>query len=153
LAFTAYVPLRSLKIREAFSFSLFCACSPFLRYTAEMGLDVGDYTDRPDWPKLGPSLLIATALIVAIRAAKWPAIADASTSGSDLDKEIDLAAHVAGRNGRSPSYSAINIDLAFSHPTLARSCRFALLKATHYRDSLACFRISVSTSRKGVPSY
>jgi len=36
---------------------------------------------------------------------------------------------------------------------LARSCRFASMKATQYRDSLACFRISVSTSRKGVPSY
>ena len=62
-----------------------------------MGLDIGGFTDRPDWPKLGPSLLIATCLIVAIRTAKWPAIADASTSGSDLDKEIDFAAHVAGR--------------------------------------------------------
>ena len=62
-----------------------------------MGLDVGGFTDRPDWPKLGPSLLIATSLIVAIRTAKWPAISDSTTSGSDLDKEIDFAAHVAGR--------------------------------------------------------
>jgi hypothetical protein len=28
---------------------------------------------RPDWPKLGPSIIIATALIVAIRTAKWVA--------------------------------------------------------------------------------
>jgi hypothetical protein len=62
-----------------------------------MGLDVGGYSDRPDWPKMGPSLLIATCLIVAIRTAKWGAIADKTTSGSDLDKEIDFAAHVAGR--------------------------------------------------------
>jgi hypothetical protein len=74
-----------------------CIFSPSLRYTAGMGLDIGGFTDRPDWPKLGPSLLIATALIVAIRTAKWPAIADASTSGTDLDKEIDFASHVAGR--------------------------------------------------------
>jgi hypothetical protein len=35
-----------------------------------MGLNVGGYMDKPDWPKLGPSLLIATALIVAIRTVK-----------------------------------------------------------------------------------
>lgn len=62
-----------------------------------MGLDIGGYTDRPDWPKLGPSLLIATCLIVAIRTAKRPAIADARLSGRELDEEIDFAAHVAQR--------------------------------------------------------
>ncbi len=62
-----------------------------------MGLDVGGYTDRPDWPKLGPSLLIATCLIVAIRTAKWEASADSKLSGRELDQEIDFAAHVAGR--------------------------------------------------------
>lgn len=61
-----------------------------------MGLDVGGYTAKPDWPKLGPSLLIATALIVAIRTAKWPAIADRHRSERDLDIEIEYAAHVAG---------------------------------------------------------
>jgi hypothetical protein len=38
-----------------------------------MGLEVGGYTDRPDWPKLGQSLLIASCLILAIRTAKWTA--------------------------------------------------------------------------------
>lgn len=62
-----------------------------------MGLDVGGFTDRPDWPKLGPSLLIATCLIVAIRTAKWAAHADSKLSGNELEREIDFAAHVAGR--------------------------------------------------------
>jgi hypothetical protein len=62
-----------------------------------MGLDVGGHTDKPDWPKLGPSLLIATALIVAIRTAKWTANADSKISGPGLDQEIDFAAHVASR--------------------------------------------------------
>ena len=62
-----------------------------------MGLDVGGYTDHPDWPELGPSLLIATALIVAIRTAKWAANTDKTTSGRELEQEIDFAAHVAGR--------------------------------------------------------
>ena len=33
---------------------------------------LGGYHDRPDSPKMGPSLLIAKCLTVAIRTAKWP---------------------------------------------------------------------------------
>ena len=47
-----------------------------------MGLEVGGYNDRPDWPKLGPSLLIASALILAIRTAKWPAAHDERLSNN-----------------------------------------------------------------------
>lgn len=64
---------------------------------ASMGLEVGGYRDRTDWPKMGPSLLIATALIVAIRTARWPARCDTSLSGADLDAEIHFAANVASR--------------------------------------------------------
>lgn len=62
-----------------------------------VGLDIGGYTERPDWPKMGPSLLIATCLILAIRTAKWAARSDQKTSEMDLDQEIDHAAHLAGR--------------------------------------------------------
>ena len=55
-------------------------------------MEVGGYNDVPDWPKMGPSLLIATALIVAIRTAKWSATIDARNSNCELDKEIDFAA-------------------------------------------------------------
>ena len=60
-------------------------------------MEVGGYTDAPDWPKMGPSLLIATCLIVAIRTAKWSASIDARNSNWELDKEIDYAATVAKR--------------------------------------------------------
>lgn len=71
-------------------------------------MEVGGYKDVPDWPKMGPSFLIATALIVAIRTAKWSASIDARNSNSELDKEIDFAANVAHRilaalTGKSPS--------------------------------------------------
>jgi hypothetical protein len=46
---------------------------------------------------MGPSLLIATCLIVAIRTAKWPAREDNSLSGQDLTNEIHFAASVASR--------------------------------------------------------
>jgi hypothetical protein len=62
-----------------------------------MGLEIGGTTNKSDWPKLGPSLLIATCLIVAIRTAKWTASADPHLSGRDLDQQIEFAAHLAGR--------------------------------------------------------
>lgn len=60
-------------------------------------MEIGGYDDVPDWPKIGPSLLIATALIVAIRTAKWSATIDARNSNSELDREIDYAATIAQR--------------------------------------------------------
>ena len=62
-----------------------------------MGLEVGGYSDSPDYPKLGPSLLIATCLILAIRTAKRPPTFDKSTADPELDREIDYAAHLASR--------------------------------------------------------
>ena len=63
-----------------------------------MGLNIGGYEDRPDWPKMGPSLLIATCLILAVRTAKWPSrSADSTASNADLEREIEHAAYLAGR--------------------------------------------------------
>ncbi len=54
-----------------------------------------------DWPKLGPSLLIATALVVAIRtsrcAAKAAVGANVSDVDLDLDREIAFAVRVSDR--------------------------------------------------------
>ena len=91
-----------------------------------MGLDVGGFQQHPDWPKMGPSLLIASCLILAIRTARWPARSpDSTASDVDLDREIDHAAHVAGRvlarlvarepslfpNAKRPWYVANDEDL------------------------------------------
>jgi hypothetical protein len=62
-----------------------------------MGLEVGGYHDSPNWPKLGPSLLIATCVILAIRTAKWPARFDEKLSHQELNHEIDYAAGLASR--------------------------------------------------------
>jgi len=61
-----------------------------------VGLEVGGHNERPDLPKLGPSLLISTCLILAIRTAKWAANHDEKLSNHDLDKEIDYSIHLAG---------------------------------------------------------
>jgi hypothetical protein len=62
-----------------------------------MDLDIGGFTNKPDWPKLGPSLLIATCLILAIRTAKWGTQVHKTARSPELDEEIDFAAHIAGR--------------------------------------------------------
>jgi hypothetical protein len=46
---------------------------------------------------MGPSLLIATCLVLAIRTAKWPSLWHETTSNRELDTEIEYAAHLAGR--------------------------------------------------------
>jgi len=46
---------------------------------------------------MGPSLLIETCLIVAIRTAKWPARRDTPLSGTELNDEIHYATNVASR--------------------------------------------------------
>jgi hypothetical protein len=62
------------------------------------GLDIGGYEQRPDWPKMGPSLLIAACLVLAIRTATWPPRSVGSTTADrDLDVEIENAIHLAGR--------------------------------------------------------
>jgi hypothetical protein len=69
------------------------------------GLDIGGYEQRPDWPKMGPSLLIAACLVLAIRTAKWPPRGSGGTaSDRDLDVEVEHAVHLAGIFGaRGPS--------------------------------------------------
>lgn len=60
-------------------------------------MEIGGYNDVPDWPKMGPSLLIATCLIVAIRTARWPATHDPVNSNVELEREIEYAARVSQR--------------------------------------------------------
>ena len=56
---------------------------------------------KTDLPKMGPSILIATALIVAIRTSKWAAKAAGdplcSNVDGDLDREVSYAANITIR--------------------------------------------------------
>ena len=84
-------------------------------------VEIGGFNDVPDWPKMGPSLLIATCLIVAIRTAKWSATIDARNSNSELDKEITFAANVAQR---------VLSALTSAHPSLFPSRKQPWYRAT-----------------------
>jgi hypothetical protein len=66
--------------------------------TLMAGLDIGGYEQRPDWPKMGPPLLIAACLVLAIRTAKWPPRSSGGTiSDRELEVEVENAVHLAGR--------------------------------------------------------
>jgi hypothetical protein len=60
-------------------------------------MQVSGHEQRTDWPKLGPSVLIATALIVAIRTAKWAAQSKGDQRLSDTDVELDREISFAAR--------------------------------------------------------
>jgi len=66
-------------------------------YNPGMGLDIGGYHERPDFPKMGPSLLIASCLILAIRTAKWPPRSDPLLCKRNMEEEIEFAIHTANR--------------------------------------------------------
>jgi len=69
--------------------------SPHIRLPIRM--EIGGHNEVPDWPKMAPSLLIATCLIVAVRTARWLATIDIRNSNCELDREIRFAADVAQR--------------------------------------------------------
>ena len=60
-------------------------------------MKVAGYEQRPDYTRMGPSLLIASALILAIRTARWPAALDENLVSPELDQEIDYAILLATR--------------------------------------------------------
>jgi hypothetical protein len=60
-------------------------------------MEIGGYNKEPDWVKMGPSLLIASCLILAIRTAKWTAVVYPTASERPLEAEMDYAIHLADR--------------------------------------------------------
>jgi hypothetical protein len=63
-----------------------------------VGLDIGGYDQKPDWSKMGLSLVSASCLILAIRTAKWPSRSSGGTARDhELDVEVEHASHLAGR--------------------------------------------------------
>ena len=56
---------------------------------------IGGHKKAPDWVKLGPSLLIASCVILAIRTAKWAVRSNGHESHRDLEAEVDHAIFLA----------------------------------------------------------
>ena len=63
-----------------------------------MALNVGGFEQKPDFPKMGPSLLIGACLIPAVRTARWSIRRTGSTeSDKDMEAEVEHAIQLAGR--------------------------------------------------------
>jgi hypothetical protein len=56
---------------------------------------VGGVRKEVDDQKLGPALLIASSLVLAIRTARWPAIHSDGLADVDWQKEVEHSARVA----------------------------------------------------------
>lgn len=56
---------------------------------------VGGVRKEVDSQKLGPALLIASSLVLAIRTARWPATSDEALANVDWQKEVEHSGHIA----------------------------------------------------------
>lgn len=60
-------------------------------------MQVGGLNKQVDHPRLGPTLVIASSLILAIRTAKWPRDTVSTGSESDWDAEVEHSVRIAHR--------------------------------------------------------
>jgi hypothetical protein len=60
-------------------------------------MEVGGYNKEPDWVKIGPSLLVAASLVLAIRTSKWGANECSTASSVEWDAEVERSIKVAHR--------------------------------------------------------
>ena len=56
---------------------------------------IGGYRREVDLQKLGPALLIASSLVLAIRTARWPPTHSDGVSHTDWDKEVEHSVRIA----------------------------------------------------------
>jgi hypothetical protein len=63
--------------------------------STNVGGQVGGYRREVDSQRLGPALLIASSLVLAIRTAKWSPTHSDGLSAVDWDKEVEHSARVA----------------------------------------------------------
>jgi hypothetical protein len=56
---------------------------------------VGGFRKEVDHQKLGPALLIASSLVLAIRTARWPSTYSEGLADVDWQKEVEHSARIA----------------------------------------------------------
>jgi hypothetical protein len=60
-------------------------------------MQVGRVSREIDFAKLGPTLVIASSLVLAIRTARWPRNAVNTASGPEWDAEVTRSIEIAMR--------------------------------------------------------
>lgn len=103
---------------------VFAYSSPILLLMKQVGTEW-----KVEWPKLGPSILIATALIVAIRTAKWSAKAAGDPHVSDVDPDLDREISFASRISMRLLH-----DLLKRHETIFPGRREPIYDGIHEED-------------------
>jgi hypothetical protein len=63
--------------------------------TSTNGMRVGGVRREVDQQKLGPALLIASSLVLAIRTARWDPTHSDGLANVDLEKEVDHSVRIA----------------------------------------------------------
>jgi hypothetical protein len=58
-------------------------------------MEIAGYKKELDLSRLGPTLVIASSLILAIRTAKWPRIVVETASTTDWDLEVEQSVRMA----------------------------------------------------------
>jgi hypothetical protein len=58
------------------------------------GSQVGGYRSEVDQQKLGPSLVIASSLILAIRTARWPTTHSDALANMEWEKEVEHSVRI-----------------------------------------------------------
>lgn len=58
------------------------------------GSQIGGYRSEVDQQKLGPALVIASSLILAIRTARWPAIHSDGLANMEWEKEVEHSVRI-----------------------------------------------------------
>jgi len=58
-------------------------------------MDIGGYDKETDYKKLGPPLLIASCLVLAIRTARWTSTPMNGTSNMEWSHEVDVSVRIA----------------------------------------------------------
>jgi hypothetical protein len=58
-------------------------------------MEIGGFNKEPDWVKLGPSLVIASSLVLAIRTAKWSRNTVSTASQIEWQEEVEHSIAIA----------------------------------------------------------
>ena len=60
-------------------------------------MEIAGYRKEVDLTRVGPTLVIASSLILAVRTAKWPRVAVDTASQPEWDAEVEQAVKMAHR--------------------------------------------------------
>jgi hypothetical protein len=63
--------------------------------SANSDRQVGGYRREVDFQKLGPALVIASSLVLAIRTARWPATYSDGLANMEWEKEVEHSVRIA----------------------------------------------------------